>query len=117
MIRYLRYAFLGTLGVLLVSVSLANRGMVTLKLMPDAVAEFFGFNLSASLPLFIVVLGGIVTGLIIGFVWEWMREYKHRRQATDQSRTVRKLEREVNKLKDEKHKDKDEVLAILDRAG
>lgn len=115
--RYIRYAFLATLGVVLISVSLANRGFVTLKLMPDAVAQLLGFNAQISLPLFVVVLGGIVAGLVIGFVWEWMREHKHRRQAELKSREVRKLEREVGKLKTEKHQGKDEVLAILEETG
>jgi hypothetical protein len=57
-----------------------------------------------------------VAGLIIGFVWEWMREYKHRAEATRKSREVRKLEREVTKLKGEKHEGKDEVLALLEDA-
>ena len=115
--RYIRYAFLGTLGILLISVSLANRGAVTLKLMPDPFAEFLGFNWTISLPLFVVVLGGIAAGLVIGFVWEWMREYKHRREASVKAREVAKLEREVTKLKGEKHQGKDEVLAILDEAS
>jgi uncharacterized integral membrane protein len=115
--RYIRYAFLGSLGVILISMSLANRDFVTLKLMPDALAEMLGFNTSVSLPLFVVVLGGIVSGLVIGFFWEWMREYKHRREAAVKAREVRKLEREVGKLKTEKHQGKDEVLAILDEAS
>lgn len=115
--RYIRYAFLATLGIILISLSLANRGNVTLKLMPDAVAEFARFNMSISLPLFVVVLGGIVAGLIIGFFWEWMREHKHRREASVKTREVRKLEREVGRLKTDKHKGQDEVLAILDEAS
>ena len=115
--RYIRYAFLGALGIILVSMSLANRGFVTLKLIPDALSGLLGFNASVSLPLFVVILGGIIAGLVIGFVWEWMREYKHRREAEIKAREVRKLERQVGKLKTEKHKGKDEVLAILDETG
>ncbi|MBE1283772.1 MAG: DUF1049 domain-containing protein [Rhodobacteraceae bacterium] len=115
--RYIRYAFLGTLGIILVSVSLANRGVVTIKLMPEAVAELVGFNPSISLPLFVVVLGGIAVGLVVGFIWEWLREHKHRRDAGNQAREVKKLSREVNKLKKQKNEGKDEVLAILDEAS
>lgn len=115
--RYIRYAFWGVLGILLVSISLANRGSVELRLWPDGIAELLGFNPTLTLPLFAVALGGIAAGLVIGFLWEWLREYKHRRAVTDQSREVRRLNREVKKLKDEKHKDKDEVLAILEEAG
>lgn len=115
--RYIRYAFLGSLGIILISVSLANRGMVTLKLVPQALAGLFGYDPGISLPLFVVVLGGIAAGLIIGFIWEWMREYKHRRQAGQSTAKVRKLEREVTRLKGEKHQGKDEVLTILEEAG
>ena len=115
--RYIRYAFLGALGIALISVSLANRQIVDLKLVPDALAELLGFNSGVSLPLFIVVLGSVAAGVVIGFIWEWIREHKHRRAAGSQAREVRKLSREVNKLKKQKHEGKDEVLAILDEAS
>ena len=115
--RYIRYAFLASLGIVLVSISLANRGMVTLKLMPDDFANLIGFNFTIALPVFVVVLGGIALGLVIGFLWEWMSEHRHRRDANLKSREVRKLEREVTKLKDHKNKGKDEVLALLDEAS
>lgn len=114
--RYIRYAFLAAIAIVLVSVSLANRAFVDIKLLPDALSELLGFNFAISLPLFVVILGGIAAGLVIGFVWEWLREFKHRREVSVKTREVRKLEREVDKLKDEKHKGKDEVLAILDEA-
>ncbi|NOE18678.1 DUF1049 domain-containing protein [Ruegeria atlantica] len=117
MMRYLRYAFLAALGIILISVSLANVQSVELKLMPDALAELLGFNLSASLPLFMVVLGGVAAGLVIGFLWEWLREHKHRRDATVKKTEVRKLEREVKKLKKKQNEGKDDVLAILDEAS
>ncbi|MEM7090828.1 MAG: LapA family protein [Pseudomonadota bacterium] len=115
--RYIRYAFLGALGIILISISLANVSSVELKLMPDALSELLGFNLSTSMPLFLVVLGGVVAGLVIGFLWEWMREHKHRRDATTNKTAVRKLEREVKKLKKKQNEGKDEVLAILDEAS
>lgn len=115
--RYIRYAFLGTLGIILISVSLANRGMVTLQLMPQAIADLVGFNPGITLPQFVIVLGGITVGLIVGFVWEWLREHKHRREGGQSAREVRSLEREVTRLKGEKHQGKDEVLAILDEAN
>ncbi len=115
--RYIRYAFLGCLGIILISVSMANRGLVEIKLIPDALGNLIGFNFGFSLPLFVVILCGIAAGLVIGFVWEWLREFKQRRTASNSARTVRKLEREVTKLKGEKHEGKDEVLAILDEAS
>ncbi|MES0825904.1 lipopolysaccharide assembly protein LapA domain-containing protein [Ruegeria sp. SCP11] len=115
--RYIRYAFLAILGIVLISVSLANRESVELTLMPEPFAELVGFNLSTSLPLFVVVLGGVVAGLIIGFLWEWLREHKHRRDASVKKSEVRKLEREVKKLKKKQNEGQDEVLALLDEAS
>lgn len=115
--RYIRYAILGVLGIVLVSVCLANRTIVEIKLLPEAVAELAGMNPAISLPLFVVVLGGLGAGLVVGFVWEWLREHKHRRAASSQNREVRKLSREVQKLKQQKNEGKDEVLALLDEAS
>ncbi|AHD10744.1 lipopolysaccharide assembly protein LapA domain-containing protein [Phaeobacter gallaeciensis] len=115
--RYIRYAYLGVIAIALISVSLANRGLVELKLMPTAFAEFLGYNFRIELPLFVVVLGGIAIGLIIGFIIEWLREHKHRREADLKAREAKKLSREVNRLKKQKHEGKDEVLAILDEAS
>ncbi|RLJ98958.1 uncharacterized protein DUF1049 [Ruegeria conchae] len=117
MMRYIRYAFLAALGIILVSISLANRELVELKLMPTALAELLGFNFSTSLPLFLVVLGGVVAGLVIGFLWEWLREHKHRKDATVKKSEVRKLEREVKKLKKKQNDGQDDVLALLDEAS
>lgn len=115
--RYIRYAFLATLGVVLIAVAFANRGSVTLHLMPEALADFIGLNYSITLPLFVVIFGGIVAGLLIGFVWEWLREHKHRAEASRKQREVKGLQREVKKLKGEKHEGKDEVLALLEEAS
>lgn len=117
--RYIRYAFLATLGVILVSVALANRGAVTLALLPETLADFTGLSYSIDLPLFVVIFGGIVAGLLIGFVWEWMREYKHRAAASRKSREVHDLTRQLKreKRRADTAEQKDEVLALLDEAS
>jgi lipopolysaccharide assembly protein A len=113
MIRYLRYLLLALLAIVLLTVALANRSTVTLHLLPDNMGTFMGFIWSIELPLFLVIFGGIVAGLLIGFVWEWFREQKHRSAASSRSREVARLEREVTKLRDAKAQPKDEVLALL----
>lgn len=116
MIRYIRYAFLAAIALCLVAIAAANRDVISLSLFPQVVEDLVGWNASIQLPLFIVVFGGIVAGLLIGFVWEWLREAKHRAEASRQKRAARELSREVEKLKGEKHQGKDEVLALLDNA-
>ena len=114
--RYIRYACIAVFGIALITVALANRGMVQIQLLPDELAGLFAVSPKIELPLFLIIYGGILVGLLVGFVWEWMREHSHRSGAAKSAREVRRLEREVKKLKGEKHEGKDEVLALLDEA-
>lgn len=115
--RYIRYACIAVFGIALIAVAIANRGLVSLQLIPSEVAGWFSVNPQIELPLFLVIFGGIVVGLLVGFVWEWVREHGQRAEAARQAREMRRLEREIAKLKDEKHAGKDEVLALLDEAS
>ena len=115
--RYIRYAFLAVLAIILVSVALANRGLVTLQLLPTGLSDLVGMNRTVDLPLFLVIFGGIVAGLLIGFVWEWLREHKHRAAAARREAEIKRLERELRRTRAERDKDKDEVLALLDEAS
>lgn len=113
--RYIKYLFLGTTAIVLIVVALANRGMVTLQLLPEGLAGLFGRSFQVQLPLFVVIFGGIVVGLLIGFVWEWLREHKHRVAAVRKTREVGQLSREVSRLKDRPDQ-RDDVLALLEDA-
>ena len=115
--RYIRYAFLIVLAVALITVALANRGTVTLRLMPEDVAGFVPLPNTLDLPLFVIIFGGIVAGLLIGFVWEWFREHKGRAEGARARRDVKTLEREVTRLKGDVPDDKDEILALLDKSA
>ena len=115
--RYIRYAFLAVVGISLILVALANRASVQLKLLPEEIAAYVGQPLTYELPLFVVIFGGLVAGLLIGFVWEYFREHKHRVEARVQKREKEKLERQVKGLKSEVNEGKDEVLALLDDAS
>ncbi len=115
MIRYLRLLLLGLLGIGLLTVALANRAPVPLRLLPDDMAALTGLTWAMELPLFLVIFGGIILGVLIGFVWEWFREHGHRATASQKGREVARLERELAVLKDSTSvPPKDEVLALLD---
>ena len=115
--RYVRYASIAIFAVALILVALANRQMVSIKIWPDELAGLAATNPTYELPLFFVIFGGILTGLIVGFIWEWMREAKERAEAARQMRELQRLRGEVARLKGEKHEGKDEVLALLDEAS
>lgn len=115
MTRLLKYLGLALLTVALVVVASANRDAVTLRLLPPDLAALFGGNWQIDLPVFLVLGAGIGIGLLVGFVWEWLREHKHRRTASTKSREVSRLERELAALKDQTSLPEDDVLAILEK--
>lgn len=117
MMRYLRYLLLAILALALITIAMANRSVVGLNLLPDGIAAFAGFNLSIRLPLFLVIFGGVVAGLALGYVMEWIREARQRAEGNRAKRDAKQLEREVKRLKRDRGENKDEVLALLeDRA-
>ena len=115
--RIIKLVLLAIIAVALIAVSLANREMVTLEMLPTELAELTGLAQSINLPLFVVIFGGVGIGLLIGFLWEWIREYKQRAEAAAQRREMDQMRREIKRLKADKHEGKDDVLAILDEAS
>ena len=75
---YIRYALAGILVLLAATVALANNQMVTLALWPDTITAFIGFGFSVTLPLFIIVGLAVGLGLVLGLIWEWVRERRFR---------------------------------------
>ncbi|MCB1407787.1 MAG: LapA family protein [Rhodobacteraceae bacterium] len=117
--KYIRYAFLAVVLLLCVMLALANRAPVSLALWPDTMTAFLGFGYSVSLPLFVIVGAAVGLGLVLGLIWEWLREHGQRAETAH-------LRREVQQLRSggavqpapaqTASKPKDQVLAILDGA-
>ena len=114
--RYVRYVVLGALAIILLVVAMANRGPVTLSLLPEQLVGLLGFSWQITLPLFALLLGAVLVGVFLGFVWEWLREHKHRADAVHQRREREKLEREVKKTRTTADST-DDVLALLEGTG
>ncbi|MSU92310.1 DUF1049 domain-containing protein [Rhodobacteraceae bacterium 2CG4] len=112
MLRFIKLVLLAVILIAIVTLSLANRGLVTLHLLPEGIAAIL--PLSVRVPLFAVILVSILVGLLIGYILEWLREHKHRREAARRKREARQLKGEVQALKRKHMTDEDEVLAILD---
>lgn len=112
--RYIKYLFLAAIALALVLLALANRDPVTLTVLPPDLAAWVGWNQVVTLPLFLVILGGVVGGLLIGFVWEWFREHRQRAEAKAQRRERDRLAREVETLRGKANRGKDEVLALIE---
>lgn len=119
--RYIKLLFLFVLGVCLLTVALANVSLVTLQLFPEEIAQFVGVAPEITVPMYWVIFGAIVLGLFLGFVWEWLREYKIRAAASTERRARMRLEQEVTELRGPKPKGGEDILEILEdkpaRAG
>jgi len=112
--RFIKYLFLGAVALILIVVAVANRQPVELQLLPKDLDAFIPFSGQITVPLFLVIFGGILAGLLIGFVWEYLREFKIRNNLSKTSKQVRHLEREVGKLREKTGEGKDEILALLE---
>lgn len=112
--RYLRYAFLTVLALGLVTISVANRAPVTLRLFTEDMANWVGIQNSVTLPLYLVIFGGIIAGVVVGFIWEWFREHRLRADAGLVRRDKARLEREVSQLRGKSAEKQDDVLALLE---
>lgn len=110
--RYIRYMILAILALGLIVIAVANGDMITLRLLPTVLADLVGVDWQIRVPLFVAILAGVLIGLMIGFVWEWIREMKHRSYANREHRKVVKLEKEVKALRNDRNNG-DDVLALL----
>ena len=115
MYRSLRYGWLIALALACLIIAMANRTAVVLSLLPDDLAGLLNWQARVEVPLFMVLALGVVLGLALGFVWEWLREHKHRKVARVQSRVLSKLERELAAMKDQTSLPEDPVLALLEK--
>jgi uncharacterized integral membrane protein len=108
--RTIKLILLGIILVGIVVLSLANRGDVTVRLLPEGLDRLLP-GATIELPLFLVSLLSIVTGMVLGYILEWLREYRHRRLAAEKAREAARLKSEVASLR--QGKPKDDVLALL----
>lgn len=111
--RTLSLIFWLLVGAALVTLGLANRDLVTLSLLPDALGGLVGWAPSLAMPVFLVILLGFGAGMLLGLVWEWIREIPERAQARATARELDRLRAEVARLQGRPGDGRDEVQALL----
>lgn len=109
--RAVKIILLALILLVIVVLSLANRELVTLNLLPEGMATLM--PVSVQVPLFLVSLLSILVGMILGYLLEWLREHKHRRRAHEKTKEAARLGREVHDLRKSSGKPEDEVLALI----
>ncbi len=117
--KTIRYTFWAAVGLCLILIGLANRDFVTVRAMPEALGDLLGLSPDIQLPLFVVIFIGVGAGLVIGFLWEWVREHRIRSDARGKSREVESLKREVAQLRGAvaTAQGEDDVLALLEKTS
>jgi len=111
--RFIKLVLLAIILIGIVLVAVANRGMVTVQLLPEPLVPLVNFQTELSLPLFVVLLIAVGVGLLLGYILEWLRERKHRRAVGQTKREVSRLESEVANLRKKTGEGEDDVLALL----
>lgn len=114
--RFIRLLFVISLAIILLAIALANRSMVTLHAFPARLDQYFGGSWQITLPMFLVIFIAIAFGIIVGFIWEWLREAHIRSESSRRAFEVARLEREVGALRDQHKAPKDDIVAILDQS-
>ena len=84
-----------------------------IRVLPSELEGFFGSGMIFSIPIFVLFLCGVIFGLFVGFVWEWIREMKHRSASSRKSKELAKVENELSQLKRESGQNEDEIMLLL----
>lgn len=96
MLKALKMIVLGLLAVALVVLGVANMNMVELNLLPEQLGVD---RWSVDFPLAGVIVVSIFFGIFLGYLFEWMREHRYRREARRRRREAEELARENEALK------------------
>lgn len=112
--KTLRAVFWGLVALCLILVGLANRDVVQLRAMPESFADLLHLSPTIEVPLFVAIFAGVALGLLIGFLWEWLRSHKTRSDARSKGREVVRLRQELSALRDSDGDGRDDVLQILE---
>ena len=84
-----------------------------IRILPSELEGFLGGGMVFSIPIFVLFLCGVIFGLFVGFVWEWIREMKHRSASSRKSKELAKVENELSQLKRESGQNEDEIMLLL----
>ncbi len=92
--RVAAFLILIPIGIIIISLAVANRQEVVVAIPPQiGDAPLYTFTL----PLFALVFGAVIVGLVVGGFATWIRQGKHRKRAREQKVKASKMEFEAKK--------------------
>lgn len=114
--RFIKYALLTIVIVLLAGFLVANRGPVDIAFAPDFTVYGAPAPGHIIVPVWSVILVSLAIGFLVGASQEYIREGKVRARARAARREAESLQREVETLKDKANLDEDdEIIALTSR--
>ncbi|MEL7137598.1 MAG: LapA family protein [Pseudomonadota bacterium] len=110
-LRVIKIAVLLTICVVLVVVGVANMQFVPLRLVPEGLG-MPGVPPLPEMPLTVIILAAMLVGFVIGEIFEWIREGKHRRERDIRGREIQTLRAENARLKSKLSDPKEDLPRI-----
>ena len=92
--RLFQFLILVPVGIILVSLAVANRHSVQLALDPFSPEEP---ALDFSVPLYVVIFGALLCGILIGGFMAWLKQGRHRRAAKEKRYEAQKWRNEADR--------------------
>lgn len=113
--RVIKILFLILVAVAAVILAIANRGPLTLRLLPEGVAvpgTPFGDAAEVTLPIYLALFAAVFVGLMIGLVLELLRERTHRKAERRYRKEAQRLEEENRRLAAKAGEEDDDILGL-----
>lgn len=108
--RTLKSVLLIVISVAVMLIMAANMATVELNLLPGALAAD-GWSVMA--PLAGVIVVSVLTGVLLGFLIEYLREAKHRRSLTEKRSQIAQLKAENARLAKQAGVDADDLPGLV----
>ena len=97
-LRVIKFTILLLICLSLTVIGVANMGAVSLRLLPEGMGVG-GVPTLPDMPLTVVILLAMLLGFVIGEIFEWLRESKHRTEVARRGREINQLKAENARLK------------------
>jgi len=112
--RLIRLLVLAVIAIALVVIAMANHDPITVRLLPDELAQLLSVNWEITVPVFLLLFVAMFVGVVLGYVLEWVREHKHRATAATEMRERQRLQKQVRDIAPPSADEGDDVLALLE---
>jgi TRAP-type C4-dicarboxylate transport system permease small subunit len=94
--RILRWIIGLPIAIVVIAFAIANRQWTRLSLDPFSSTSPF---LSIDMPLWVLFIGGVFIGILVGWVGSWLAQGKYRKLAKDRAREITLLQSELETAK------------------